>query len=348
MSDLYSILGCARTASKDEIKSAYKKLALQHHPDRGGNEEEFKKISKAYTILSDDEKRKRYDITGSADEHPQPQPQGHPFGFNPFQFMGDIFQQNRNRQRQQTRKPPTKAEDLNMTLKITLEQAYFGCTKQIKIGRQNRCGCESDCVSCHGSGQVIQQMQNGPFIIQNTVPCRNCVEGVVSDIACSICKGSGFVDFQKQIDVVIPRFVDTAYRCTVSGMGHPGKRKCDSPGDLHLAINIEPHGTWKVDGPNFRTEVTIDLWDSVCGKVVSIPHFDGEITVDTKTIGIIPHLYEHKIPKKGFKPEGNCIIKFLVKYEKPTPLSAELLEKCNSVRLTIEEQTLSLSKLHLG
>ena len=322
MNDYYAVLGVQRTATKEEIKAAYKKRALTTHPDRGGNEEDFKKVNKAYTILSDDQKRKRYDMTGQDDDQPQPSPP--PFGFNPFQFMGDVFG---NRQRQQTRKPPTKADNMTTEIKVSLEQAYFGTNKQIKVSRQNRCNCERDCVACHGSGVVIQNMQAGPFIMQNSVVCRSCQEGMTYDYGCASCKGKGWIESSKQLDVVVPKGVDASFRCEVPDLGHAGKRNCDPPGNLILKISIDPHPLWKVDGADFKMEMTLSFWDSVIGKVVSIPHFDGPIDVDLRDIGIIPNNYEHKIFGKGFKPGGSCVIKFRIEYTSPSRLPDEAWEK---------------------
>lgn len=301
----YDILGVNKSATPEELKKAYRKLAHQYHPDKGsGNEEKFKEINEAYQVLSDKEKRAQYDQYGQTFEQAQRNGQGfggfgggnpfEGFGFGGFNnaggmdfdlgdIFGDIFG---GRQQRQDRR--NRGVDLEMTLKITFEEAVFGTEKTITLEKQNACeackgsGAESGskvitCPKCHGQGQIVTQRRTIFGNIQSATTCDRCDgEGKIPETACKICKGSGVMRGKKTLEVKIPAGIDNGQRIRVSGEGEVGYRGSNA-GDLYLVINVAPHKDFIRDGFDLRKELPISFTQAALGATVQFATLDGEI-----------------------------------------------------------------------
>ncbi|MDR2017586.1 MAG: molecular chaperone DnaJ [Syntrophobacterales bacterium] len=283
--DYYSILDVSRDTSDDEIKKAYRKLALEYHPDRNpGNkeaEERFKEISEAYAVLSDSQKRARYDRFGS-DEGA-----GFDFGFQGGNFnsvfndfFGDFFgAQQRHRE--------TKGADLRYNLSIEFEEAVFGVEKDIEIPKDEKCpdcgGTRIEpghqpvvCKACGGRGQVRDT--HGFFTINRT--CGTCGgEGHVIKNPCKRCKGKGVVRTQKKLNVKIPPGVDTGARLRLRGEGM--RRPGDTiPGDLYIVLNVKEHPLFEREGDNILVQMDVGFSLLSLGGRISIPTIEGETDLD--------------------------------------------------------------------
>ena len=243
--DLYSILGVSRTADTSEIRTSYKQLAKEHHPDKGGDAEKFKEISQAHEILSDDSKRKMYDMTGSTSSDGGPGPGG-PFGMpemfsqmfggmggpfggmgGPFGGMGGMPGQGPNRK--QNGKGPGKSQDLP----LRISDYYHGRSISIKFGRQSSCGtCKGSgasstksCDTCNGQGQVRQIIQMGPIQMMNHGPCPACQgKGEQTLGQCNGCQGRGLLPEEKTLDIKIEPGMTSGNTVVFPGMcsAHPG------------------------------------------------------------------------------------------------------------------------------
>lgn len=346
---LYEALGLQRGASGDQIKSAYKKLAIQNHPDKGGDVEKFKAISAAYNVLSNEEKKQEYDQIG--DDGPQSQSQGHPHHFNPhdifahmfggggggFPFHGGRFPQ---QQRRSTHREGSKRRDHSHDVHIPLHEAYFGAHKGIKVQLEKVCfACKDTCPACQGLGNITQLLRNGPFtqIIQQA--CDVCSgTGNISrgSSKCSVCGGKCKYGEDKRVDIQIkPGVPSKGFRTTVDGAGEQAGTSSDTPGDLHINVvvnevdndgNVQRYGS---SGEHLllinKSLTTLTLSESILGKKIFVPHFTGKVAVDTRSFGIVQPGKEYVVKGKGMpvlKPAssaasvayGDLIIKFEVTY----------------------------------
>lgn len=288
--DFYDILGVNRDASDEDIKKAYRKLAMKYHPDRNPDskdaEEKFKEAKEAYEILSEPEKRRAYDAYGHAGVNPQmgrgPGGFGGGEGFGGFsETFGDIFSEifsgggNRS--------SVYRGADLRYNLEITLEQAARGTETKIRIPAMEECevchgsgakpGTQSKtCTTCHGNGQV--RIQQGLFSLQQTCPtCRGSGK-VISD-PCKACSGAGRVKKHKTLSVKIPAGVDEGDRIRLSGEGEAGVNG-GPPGDLYVVIQLKKHGVFQRDGADLHCEMPISFTVAALGGEIVIPTLEGE------------------------------------------------------------------------
>ena len=291
--DYYEVLGISRSATKDEVKRAFRKLALKYHPDRNPDnkeaEEMFKEAQEAYEVLGDENKRSRYDTYGHAGLEGM---MGGGFGGG-FQGFGDIFGDlfgeffggafgggPRGRR-------PRRGEDIGQRLTVAFEEAVFGCDKEVTIEKESVCGtCEGSgalspddvttCPVCRGSGQEIRSQ--GFFSLQTT--CHHCRgKGQIVKNPCEECKGLGVVMVTERLQVKFPAGVDSGNRIKVGGQGYPG-RNGGPPGDLYLVLQIEDHEKFHRDNEDIHVIQNISVVQATLGAEIEIETLEGKETLE--------------------------------------------------------------------
>ena len=295
MPDPYEALGLQRGATEDEVKKTYRKLAREHHPDKGGDAEKFKKIQGAYEILSDPQKRQNYDQFGNA-EGPQGGPGGFPPGFNPNDIFTQMFGGGFGGPR-----GPVRRANHEHELKITLEDAYRGITKNFKIALSKPCwNCQKKCPQCHGCGQVQIQMGLMAF----SQPCPACQGVGVHGQGCQECNFKSKKTENLNLELKIPKGIQSGNALTAHGLGEQARTKDEEPGDLIFHVKIQDHPELLRQGDDLVWHTKISFMDSVNGKVIEAPHFDGPIRIDTADWGVLDPREDYVIPGKGFGAEG--------------------------------------------
>lgn len=284
--DYYEVLGLNRDASDDDIKKAYRKLAMKHHPDRNPDnkeaEERFKEAKEAYEILSEAQKRAAYDRYGHAGVDPSAGAGAGAQGFDGFadafsDIFGDIFGGARG-----GRSNVYRGADLRYNLEITLEEAARGAEKTIRIPTVEECEtCHGSgakpgtqpqtCATCSGSGQV--RIQQGFFSIQQTCPKCHGTGRTISD-PCNSCRGAGRVKSHKTLEVKIPAGIDEGMRLRHAGHGEPGVNGGPA-GDLYVEIHIRQHQVFQRDGDDLHCEMPISFTTAALGGEIEIPTLDG-------------------------------------------------------------------------
>ncbi|WP_342617993.1 molecular chaperone DnaJ [Rhodoferax sp. GW822-FHT02A01] len=295
--DFYEILGVPKNASEEDIKKAYRKLAMKYHPDRNQGdsskvaEEKFKEAKEAYEMLSDAQKRAAYDQYGHAGVDPN-RGAGGPGaeGFGGFaeafgDIFGDMFGQQRGRAgggRQVYR-----GSDLSYAMEITLEEAAKGKDAQIRIPSWDNCDtCKGSgakpgtqvktCSTCGGSGNV--QMRQGFFSVQQTCPtCRG--NGKVIPEPCTACHGQGKIKRQKTLEVKIPAGIDAGMRIRSAGNGEPGTNGGPA-GDLYIEIRLKKHDIFERDGDDIHCSVPISMITAALGGEIDVPTLAGKAAID--------------------------------------------------------------------
>ena len=290
--DYYEVLGVSRDAGEQEIKKAYRKLAREYHPDANQEDpnaaEKFKEINEAYEVLSDSEKRARYDQFGHMGTGAGGFEGG--AGFGDLGGFGDIFDMFFGGMRSGGARPrgPQQGADLRYDLEVTLEEAAFGLEKEIHIPRLEKCPtCGGTgaapgthpitCKVCRGTGQV-QVAQNtafGRFV--SVRPCDHCGgEGRIIEKPCAECHGSGQVKKGRRIKVKVPPGVDTGSRLRMSGEGEGGIRG-GPPGDLYIVINVKQHPVFRRQDDDVLCEVPISFVQAALGTEMEVPTLDGPV-----------------------------------------------------------------------
>lgn len=305
MSNPYEVLGVSKTGSDAEIKKAYYKLAREHHPDKGGDAEKFKQIQGAYEILSDPEKRQNFDQFGTPDG-PPPNPFGGGGGFPPDIFahmFGGAFGGPRG---------PVKRADRHHDIKITLEDAYRGLTKHLSITITKPClKCVKNCQHCQGRGTVHVQM--GPMAFQQ--PCPVCQGQGGGRVGCVECNHKGKKNEKLNLELKIPKGVTNEHVLVAHGLGDQPDKTNEEPGDLHFHIKIADHPDFMRQRNDLIWSTKISFEDSVNGTKLTIPHFDGPISVDTAEWGVLDPREDYVIPNKGFE-DGKLRVSFNIVYPK--------------------------------
>jgi molecular chaperone DnaJ len=287
--DYYEVLGVARNAGSEELKRAYRRLARQYHPDvnkEEGAEERFKEVNEAYEVLSDDDKRARYDRFGHAGVQNGGMGAG---GFGDFGFgFDDIFESFFGaRTGTSTRRRPQRGQDLRADLKITFQEAVFGCEKEIEAGRHETCStCNGSgakpgttpvrCRDCNGTGEVrhVQRSLFGSFVNVTTCPrCRGTGEEI--PMPCPECHGQKNVVKTRTLSVKIPAGVDDGTRIRLTGEGEMGSLG-GPPGNLYVFVSVEPHEYFVRQDNNIILELSINIAQAALGDVITVPTLDGE------------------------------------------------------------------------
>ena len=361
--DYYKILGITKSASQEEIKKAYYKLAHQFHPDKGGSEEKFKEINEAYQILSDKEKRSQYDRFGRVFEGGMPgggEPgfggfrwnwgsgpssedfaDGEGFGFD-FSDLGDMFEDFFGAG-EGARTDTKRGRDIEMDLELPLEATLQRREETITLPKFQVClRCQGmggepgtqtkECFSCRGQGQVqkIQRTVFGTFTRLSTCPeCQG--EGFRPEKPCNVCKGEGRVRGKETLKISIPAGVDTNQVLKFEGKGDMGRKK-GKPGDLYVRIKIKPHAVFERRGDDLFVAQPITFSQAVLGDEISVPTAEGinillkvPAGTESENVLLVP---EKGITRFGRLGRGNMYVELKIKTPKKlTPQQKELLER---------------------
>ncbi len=294
--DFYEVLGVPKNASDDEIKKAYRKLAMKYHPDRNQGdaaksaEEKFKEAKEAYEMLSDPQKKAAYDQYGHAGVDPNMRGPGGPGaeGFAGFgEAFGDIFGDIFGGQRRGGGRQVYRGADLSYAMEITLEEAANGKETQIRIPSWDDCEtCKGTgakpgtsvktCSTCHGQGVV--QMRQGFFSVQQTCPhCHG--SGKIIPEPCTACSGQGKIKKQKTLEIKIPAGIDDGQRIRSSGNGEPGQNGGPA-GDLYIEIRLRKHEIFERDGDDLHCQVPVSMTTAALGGEIDVPTLQGKATID--------------------------------------------------------------------
>jgi molecular chaperone DnaJ len=348
--DYYTVLGLNRDASEDEIKKAYRKLAMKHHPDRNpekGAEESFKEAKEAYEILSDAKKRAAYDQFGHAGVDASAGfgaagARGAE-GFGGFaDAFGDIFGEIFGQQRGARGDGVYRGADLRYNLDLSLEDAARGSDVKIRIPAMEECEtCHGSgakpgtqpktCPACHGRGEV--RVSQGFFSIQQTCPqCRGT--GKIIPEPCATCSGAGRVKKHKTLSVKIPAGVDQDDRIRLTGEGEAGVNGGPS-GNLYVVVNLKPHPVFQRDGADLHCEMPISFTTAALGGEIEIPTLDGHAKIKIPTETQTGQVF--RLKNKGIRPVRGSVIGDLychVALETPVKLTSrqkELLREFESI-----------------
>jgi DnaJ homolog subfamily A member 2 len=323
-SKYYTLLGVSKDASQADIKKAYRKLAIQHHPDKGGNEETFKQITKAYEVLSDEEKKAIYDQYGEEGLESG----GGGGGGDPRDVFDMFF--GGGRRQGGGRQGRRKGQDVVHQMKFTLEQLYAGVTKKLAINRDviDKAAGIKDCGECNGRGVVIQVVRMGPMIQQMQQPCNSC-------------GGQGKTAKMKKerevLEVFIPKGASNNYKVTFSGKADESPNA--DPGDVVIVVQEEAHKTFTRKGNDLYVKKKITLQEALCGFKVVVEHLDGRKLLVKSDQVTIPSL-QGCIGIKAVKGEGMPTIKnpfikgnlfILLEIEFPKKISSEAINMVKSV-----------------
>ncbi|MGL4759789.1 MAG: molecular chaperone DnaJ [Patescibacteria group bacterium] len=365
MADLYQILEVSRTATQDEIKKAYRKLAHKYHPDKNPGdksaEDKFKEVNSAYEVLSDEKKRQQYDRFGQSNDQGGFQD----FGFDSSWFGNQGYSTNVNMENLNDilnkifgggsssskrgggydQQYVRTGVDLEKQLNVTLEEIARGVEKNISY--KHKCSCEhcsgkgyepgssyKTCSTCKGKGRVIERRETIFGIMQQEIECRVCEGlGKTYEKMCKQCIGTGYLEKDEVLTIKLPQGLNTGDKIRIKGKGEAGY-KGSQPGDLYISFNVLPHSRFKRTGLNIETEVEVDYFSLLTGISIDVPTVYGEVTVN------IPPLTEPaqvlKLAGQGLPKlnqaniKGDQLVSFKVKM--PKRISAEQIQVINSLK----------------
>lgn len=294
--DYYEVLGISKGASEEDIKKAYKKMARKYHPDLNPGdkdaEEKFKEVNEAYEVLSDPNKKARYDQYGHAGVDPN-FGAGAGAGFDgAFDFgdLGDIFGSffGGGAARRTNPNAPQRGESIRVAVTISFEEAAFGCEKTVSFDRYETCstchgnGCApgtspETCPDCHGSGMVQQRRQTPMGVFATSAPCSRCGgKGKIIHQPCKDCRGTGFQRKRATLQASIPAGIDNGQTISLRGQGNAGKNGGPA-GDLLITITVRPHELFRREGTSVLCEAPITFTQAVLGAELEIPTIDGKV-----------------------------------------------------------------------
>lgn len=296
--DYYEVLGVSKSATADEIKKAYRKITKENHPDlHPGDkacEERFKEANEAYEVLSDEEKRRKYDQYGHAAFDPNAG-FGGGAGFEGFggfgdlgDIFGDIFGFGGGGSRRANPNAPRKGDNIRTSVTISFEEAAFGCKKEVNVPRVEQCsdckgtGCAPGttaevCPDCSGTG-TVRTTQRSPFgMVQSTAPCTKCGgKGKIIHQPCKTCRGMGMVRRQHKINVDIPAGIDDGQAISQRGKGNDGVNGGPA-GDLLISVVVRAHDRFERDGNSVLLEQPISFAQAALGAEIEVPTLDGKV-----------------------------------------------------------------------
>jgi DnaJ-class molecular chaperone len=296
----YETLGIPQHSSSDEIKKAYKKLVIIHHPDKGGDAEMFKKISHAYEVLSDPERKERYDQFGSDEpQHQQGPDISHIFS-QMFQGMGGNGQRSMER---------------HHTIDLTLEQVFTGVDKTIKVPVVKHCqSCAATCPRCQGRGMMVQEMM-GMIGQMFARPCDFCQGCGVARKGCPACNNKKTTIDTVTLNLHVEKGIHSGTQHRLQGLGEQPRSNRERTGDLIITFNVKPHPKFERRGEDLRYVMTVTFQESVEGLDISIPHFSGPVQLNTLAeFGILDPRQDYVYKGKGLTPQSNLLINFDVQY----------------------------------
>jgi len=357
--DYYETLGIAKGASDDEIKKAFRRKAVELHPDKeGGDEAKFKEVNEAYEVLKDGSKRQRYDQFGHAGVGGNSGGSGNPFGgggqganvnfdFDDLGGFGDLFGsffggggggQQRRRQK--------RGRDVEMMLELDFEEAIFGVETEVKLDLNDSCehckgstvepGYELEtCPTCKGSGQEIRVAKTVLGNIQQAVTCSNCAgRGKIPEKECTVCDGKGVQRKSKNVKIKVPAGIDDGATIRLSGYG---EAVADGPkGDLYVHVRVKPHKVFTREGELILSSVHIGMIDAALGSDIVVATVDGDVNMKVPAgtqSGTDFKLSNHGVPHIKSAARGAHIVTVLV--DTPTKLSKkqkELLESFKDIK----------------
>ena len=362
--DYYEVLGVSRSATDDELKKAYRKLAKQYHPDLNPGdktaEAKFKEINEAYEVLSDKDKRRRYDQYGHAGVDPNFGAGAGGGAYGGFDMgdidLGDLFGSFfgggfGGQSQRANPNAPRKGENLRTGVTVTFEEAAFGCEKEITVTRSETCssckgsGCASGttaeiCPDCRGTGQVRIQRGNGAFTFTSSAPCTRCHgTGKIIHQPCPDCGGSGQVRKQRKITVQIPAGIDDGQAISLRGQGGAGINGGPA-GDLLIAVTVRPSDKFRRDGTAIYLDQPITFAQAALGAKLVIPTIDGNVEYDLPAgtqSGTVFRLRGKGIPAVNSRSRGDQFV--TVKVQVPTSLNAEQREALLAFSAAMGEDT---------
>jgi molecular chaperone DnaJ len=351
--DYYEVLEIERSATADDVKRAYKKLALKYHPDRNpGNaeaEESFKSCSEAYAVLSDSEKRRRYDQFGHAGL------EGGGFGdagdvFSHFNdifsdFFGGGFGGGGGQRQRQRRDGPQPGADIRTVLRLSLKEAVFGSKKEVELAHPSPCelcqgsgakdGQLAPCTTCGGKGQVSHS--RGPFLLSSTCPsCQG--RGMMPKEACPSCRGSGEEQVHRKVKVTVPAGIDHGQTLRVPGQGQAGRRG-GHPGHLYVTVDIAEDERFERQGHDLLHELRVPFPIAALGGEIAIPTLDGDEAKASIPAGTQPGqtvvVEGFGVPRLDGRGRGNLVA--IVQIEVPKRLSGKAKGLLKDLRRALEE-----------
>ncbi|MEG0924249.1 MAG: molecular chaperone DnaJ [Anaerovoracaceae bacterium] len=363
--DFYEVLGLKKGASEDEIKKAFRKMAMKYHPDKNSGdkaaEDKFKEINEAYSVLSDPDKKSKYDRFGHAGVDPNAGFGGGGFGGGGFGGAGgfeDIFDMFGNmfggggggfNQGSRRRNGPMKGRDLQKAITITFNEAAFGAKKEIQLTKYVECGTckgagtapgtdKKTCPKCNGTGQIhtVQRTPFGQF--QSTGPCDQCGgKGTIIEKPCPDCGGTGKVKKTIKINVDIPAGVDNDSVIPIRGQGEPGENG-GPKGDLYIVISVKPHEMFTRRGSDIYLDIPITFNQAALGDDIIVPTLDGKVTYKIPA-GTQPST-TFRLKGKGIKDlrtgrMGDLYVKALL--EVPTKLNSKQKKAIESMGKAVDE-----------